>query len=68
MHDKLLNTILIMSSIVGSVAYCFTTFATIDYVDKKHQQVISEVIEVKDVVKDTQKLMIDLIKESKNNK
>jgi hypothetical protein len=56
----------ILTLLIGVASACvfaFTTFATIDYVDKKHTEVKDVLVEIKDDQKQIQRMIYELSKE-----
>lgn len=55
------NVMVSMAAILSSgLVYALTTFATVDYVDKRHMEVKESLKEIKDTQKDTQKMVYEM--------
>ena len=51
--------------LIATTAYIYTTFATIDYVDKGQMEVRESLKEIKTSVKENQRLLIEFLKDKR---
>lgn len=51
----------VSTTAAAGVAYLFSTFATIQYVDARHESVTAKIVALEERVKETNKLLRDLM-------
>lgn len=59
-YEKNQGTIWVLSIAVGIMAYAFTTFATVTYVDTKHTAVVDTLSILRDDIKDIREKVYEL--------
>lgn len=59
-YEKNQGIIWVVTITVGIMAYAYTTFATVEYVDKKHTDVSAVLSEMKDDLKDVRNKVYEL--------
>lgn len=60
LSEKSMMPISLVVIVVMGIAYCYTTFATIAYVDKRHDEIKTNLDEVRQDSKDTKSMVMDL--------
>ncbi len=60
--DAINPAMALLGLIAGAIVFSFTTFATIDYVDKRHQDVLSRLDYLTRVEEQNQRLLVELLK------
>lgn len=55
-------SLVVFAALVSGLVYALTTFATVEYVDKKHLQVTGDISDVKEDTREIRKMVLEIYK------